>query len=126
MSNRRILGFALLAASVAFWLVLRGLFDWALGLVGLVNPPILSVFPAGDLAAVVVAGAIGVALWKAPKSHAFLIDVVDEMSKVVWPTRQETQDSTLVVMVTVVVVSLVLWAFDLVWIELSNLILYSA
>ncbi len=48
----------------------------------------------------------GRALWQ------FIADARMEMRKVVWPTRQETIQTTLVVMAMVVVVALVLWLFD--------------
>ena len=35
-----------------------------------------------------------------------------EVRKVVWPTRQETLQTTLIVMAVVVVVALILWAVD--------------
>jgi len=35
-----------------------------------------------------------------------------EMRKVVWPTRQETMQTTLVVVAMVIVASLILWGFD--------------
>jgi preprotein translocase subunit SecE len=36
-----------------------------------------------------------------------------EVRKVVWPTRQETLQTTLVVIVMVLILSIVLWLFDL-------------
>ena len=40
-----------------------------------------------------------------------------EIRKVVWPTRQETVQTTLLVMVMVIIIGLILWLFDmfLVW-----------
>ena len=35
-----------------------------------------------------------------------------ELHKVVWPTKQETVQSSIVVMIMVVIMSLVLWLFD--------------
>jgi len=35
-----------------------------------------------------------------------------EVRKVVWPTRQETLQTTLVVIVMVIIVAIMLWAFD--------------
>jgi preprotein translocase subunit SecE len=35
-----------------------------------------------------------------------------EVRKVVWPSRKETTQTTLIVMVMVVIVGLILWAFD--------------
>ena len=37
---------------------------------------------------------------------------VVELRKVVWPTRQETNQTTLIVLVVVIVMSLILWALD--------------
>ena len=49
------------------------------------------------------------------KGAAFAQMVKDarvEMRKVVWPTRQETQQTTLVVLGVVVVMALILWGMD--------------
>jgi preprotein translocase subunit SecE len=47
----------------------------------------------------------------------FFRDSRQELRKVVWPTRQETVQTTMVVAVMVIVLSLVLWGVDgvLVW-----------
>ena len=68
---------------------------------------------------------VGAALgtWKYPKVHSFLTEVVEETSKVVWPTRQETRDSTVVVIVFVFVVAAILGSFDLLWAKVTNIIL---
>ena len=42
----------------------------------------------------------------------FVADARMEVRKVVWPTRQETIQTTLIVMAMVIVVALVLWLFD--------------
>ena len=51
---------------------------------------------------------------KGPELREFFKETRFELRKVVWPTRQETLRTTWVVMVVVVVVSLILGAFDLV------------
>lgn len=43
---------------------------------------------------------------------AFAQDAKIELRKVVWPTRQETIQTTITIMVIVVIVSLVLWGVD--------------
>ncbi len=50
-------------------------------------------------------------------------EVVDELAKVTWPTREETGNATVVVIVTVVVCSAYLGLFDAVWLSLTNWIL---
>jgi preprotein translocase subunit SecE len=44
----------------------------------------------------------------------FALDARMEVRKVVWPTRQETLQTTLIVIVMVLIVGVVLWIFDLV------------
>jgi len=43
----------------------------------------------------------------------FVRDANIEVRKVVWPTRQETMQTTLIVMIVVVVFGIVLWLLDL-------------
>ena len=44
----------------------------------------------------------------------FVSDARMEVRKVVWPTRQETVQTTLIVMAMVVVLGIVLWLFDMI------------
>lgn len=53
----------------------------------------------------------------------YLRETRAELSKVSWPTRQDATNLTLVVLVTVVVSSLVLGAFDLLFESLFKLVL---
>jgi preprotein translocase subunit SecE len=56
----------------------------------------------------------GVALWtsQGQKSWAFIKAARGELRKVVWPTRQETTQTTLVVVAMVLVTAVVLWGLD--------------
>jgi preprotein translocase subunit SecE len=60
----------------------------------------------GAAAAVALQTAPGRQLWQ------FATDARMEVRKVVWPTRQETLQTTLIVMLMVLVVGIVLWLFD--------------
>ncbi len=44
----------------------------------------------------------------------FVADSRMEVRKVVWPSRQETLQTTLVVVVMVLIVGIVLWLFDMI------------
>jgi preprotein translocase subunit SecE len=50
-------------------------------------------------------------------------EIADELSKVSWPTREETSNATVIVLATVVACSLYLGLFDAVWLWLTNLVL---
>jgi len=53
----------------------------------------------------------------------FFSEAMFELRKVVWPTRQEAWKVTWVVMVVVVIISVVLWLFDLIISNLVSLLL---
>ncbi len=68
----------------------------------------------GILVAVVVALLISAQTEVGRAALAFLSDARTEARKVVWPTRKETMQTTLIVMVMVVVVGIMLWLLDMV------------
>jgi preprotein translocase subunit SecE len=62
---------------------------------------------AGAAATIAMGTAQGRRLWQ------FAGDARTEVRKVVWPTRQETMQTTLVVIVMVLVLGIILWLFDM-------------
>ena len=71
---------------------------------------------AGGAAALALTSAQGRQLWR------FALDSRMEVRKVVWPTRQETLQTTLIVMVMVFVIGLILWLFDTILRTIFNLL----
>ena len=72
----------------------------------------------GTLAALALA-------WQTQIGHgtlSFILSSRNEVRKMVWPTRQETVQTTLFVMLTVLVVGVVMWGLDaLLFVALSGL-----
>jgi len=68
----------------------------------------------GLLGAVVVAVAIAMQTEKGRALWGFAGDVQVEVRKVVWPTRQETLQTTLAVLVVVAISAIILWLLDMV------------
>ena len=66
----------------------------------------------GVVVAVVVALLMAASTVKGSQFLNFAKESRTEVRKVVWPTRQETTQTTLIVMVAVVVMSLLLWVLD--------------
>ncbi len=68
----------------------------------------------GAIGLVLVLVLIAIALWtqQGRKAWAFIKSARGELRKVTWPTRQETVQTTLVVVAMVVVTALVLWGLD--------------
>jgi preprotein translocase subunit SecE len=83
--------------------------DWAWSYFG--KPEELFV----GLGSVVVASIVTVVAWKNEQVFSLANEVTSELSKVTWPTRRETFDSTVVVIATTIISSLLLGFFDAVW-----------
>jgi len=59
---------------------------------------------------------------KGKRTASFFQDARTEVRKVVWPTRQETVQTTLTVFIIVVIVGIMLWLFDMLLAWLFRLI----
>lgn len=67
--------------------------------------------------------ALGVFLvWRREEWFEKATEIVNELSKVTWPTRKETSAATVVVIITTLVSSLLLGLFDLIWSWATSLI----
>ncbi|MEE2026068.1 MULTISPECIES: preprotein translocase subunit SecE [Alkalimonas] len=67
------------------------------------------------VAIVVLVAAAGLVAAQTAKGKTFLAfakDARTEVRKVVWPTRQETTQTTIIVMVATLIVGLLLWGLD--------------
>tara|TARA_R110002110_G_scaffold415719_2_gene654268 strand:- start:39323 stop:39703 length:381 start_codon:yes stop_codon:yes gene_type:complete len=72
-----------------------------------------------------IAGAALFVAYKTSKGQRFwqfAMDAKSEVRKVVWPSRQETIQTTLIVLAIVTVVSLILWGIDAVLLKAVALI----
>ncbi|MFZ4835746.1 preprotein translocase subunit SecE [Rouxiella sp. Mn2063] len=61
---------------------------------------------------IAIAGAIALMTTKGKATVAFAREARTEVRKVIWPTRQETLHTTLIVAAVTAVMSLILWGLD--------------
>ena len=73
------------------------------------------------IAAVIGLGS-AIALYRNERVHTLVTEVVTELAKVTWPTREETYVSTIVVIVTSLIAAAVVGAFDFVWSFVTDLL----
>jgi preprotein translocase subunit SecE len=97
--------------------LLKWLLVAALVVVGVVGNQYFSAEPIlyRVLALLVVAALAGVIALQTSKGQAFWVLAKEarvEIRKVVWPTRQETTQTTLIVVAVVLVMALLLWGLD--------------
>ena len=85
---------------------------------------LLSVLPVKNLVGFILAAGITFYFWKGRKG--FYLDelnkAIDELKKVVTPTKEETKVTTISVFVFVGIMLVVFVVFDLIWSNLSRLI----
>ena len=60
------------------------------------------------------------------KTQSFFAEVVTELKKSAWPTRKELLDSTLVVIVTMLVLGIFVAVADLVFVKIIGILTKSA
>ena len=60
--------------------------------------------------------------FKNEKAYAFSAEVVGEMKKETWPSKEETKSATIVVIITTLIIAVILGVFDAVWNALTELI----
>lgn len=90
---------------------------------GLPDPAILGQrFTLATILGFAAAAGVGFWTWKNPRAHTFSHDVFEELNKVTWPSRKETQTATVVVLVATIICSAILGVFDTLWSFLTGLI----
>lgn len=61
-------------------------------------------------------------LYRSPKVNKFSYEVAEELARVKWPTREETWNQTMIVLVVSVIAAIILGVFDATWSKLSDLV----
>ncbi len=77
---------------------------------------------AGVVALIAAAGGIAAFTAKGQTAIAFARESRMEVRKVVWPTRQETTQTTFIVLAVCIVMALILWGIDGIMVRLIGLI----
>ena len=80
-------------------------------------------FTTAHVVGFVLALALGIYAWRDEKLKRSSHEVVEELRKVTWPTGPETQTATTVVVISTILISFVLWMYDIFWVWTTGLIL---
>lgn len=115
--NLSFVAFALLAAYISF--VLATKFSVFLDFEGRVRnlDKILMGVGAG------VGALLFLGLYKNNTANTFMNETVAELSKVTWPTQNETVKATIAVLVSVTIAGVAFWMVDSLWVYLIGLVL---
>lgn len=72
--------------------------------------------------AAVVATAVAIVAYRNDRVYHLANEVTSELKKVTWPSAKEVRSATVVVMVMAIVSAVILFLFDLVWTNLTELV----
>ncbi|MBI1859443.1 MAG: preprotein translocase subunit SecE [Deltaproteobacteria bacterium] len=114
MDNRKIILSAYAAASLIIWFLTRSAIN-ALRLEWYAFRRIPGIDWIQEGVPFALAAATFVILFFHPRATTFLDEVVVELKKVSWSSREDVTRSTTVVVICIIVASLILASFDLVW-----------
>lgn len=125
MGRQRYVIVSILAIATITGMAIGRGFEWIFDLYSFDDPFIAGMreLPASHGIGYALAAIAAVGIIKHAPSYTMANEVAEELSKVTWPTREETGSATVVVVVTVLICSAYLGAFDAVWLALTDMIL---
>ena len=112
--NRKAVSIIYLACGFISWMIFREMMA-SVWVMAHLPAPVEWVVAPSDIIAAVIGIATFVILLKNARVNIFTNEVINELSKVVWPPRKETVLSTGVVSVLVAICAVILFLFDLTW-----------
>ena len=124
MKNVKTIAFILLALSWLVSVALRGLAIPILAKYE-IGDPLIGFISASALVAVIFGVSVYILLMRNTRVVQFADEVVDELNRVAWPTKEETVNSTVVVVGVTLFIATALGVYDYVWAEVTQLVLFT-
>lgn len=126
MHNQKYILMTFLGAAVLLGTSVRGLVVPLLASMEIGDPRIFGFMDASAIGGLCIGIATFFVLNRNRAAYVFTDEVVAELRKVVWPDKQETMRSTLVVVSFTVIVAGALGAYDYIWAGITREFIFSA
>ena len=125
LSRERYVVVAIIGLAIVISMALARGFEWLWVWQEWNDPFIMGIrqLPLTSVIAYAIAGGLAIGTLRHPELNTLALEVVDELAKVVWPTREETGHATMVVVVAVIISSAFLGSLDAVWLWMRDWIL---
>jgi preprotein translocase SecE subunit len=126
--RQRYLTLAVVAFSLLGGMVLAHGLAWGLDSLGVVDLWLFDnrELPASSVVGFALAFGAAFAVWRSERGRDFATGIADELSRVNWPSREQTSHATGVVLVAVGVCAIYLGLLDGCWLWLTNLVMGTA
>jgi preprotein translocase subunit SecE len=123
-ASKRIVNIAFTAGTFLAWWIFAHVFEAVFGALGIRDAGLLGRrFTTTTLLGAAAAVALLFWAWRHPRVRPLAHEAADELTKVTWPSWKEVKTNTRITVVVAIVVAVILWVFDLVFGNLTNLIL---
>lgn len=126
MKNTKTIAFILLGLTWLTTVAIRGLAIPVMARFEIGDPIIVEFMSASAMAAIFLGVSLYIALMRNTQVVQFSDEVIEELSKVTWPEKDETVNSTVVVVGVTLFIAAALGLYDYVWAEVTQVVLYTA
>lgn len=124
MENQRAVTVLFIVGGLLAGVFVRSLSGAVIEYAHLPNPLVVGIALPAILGAI-SGGATSIALLRTERARAFTDDVVTELQRVTWPTREETLGNTGIVVSATLFFASLLSAYDFLWARLTGIFLYT-
>lgn len=122
--SKRMVNLFFAGSTLLAWAVFAKTFGLLFGVLGMRNAHLLGKdFTTTTLLGAGAAVALLFWAWRSVQVRPVINEVADELSKVTWPTWDETKNNSKMTVVVTMLVAMILWVFDQVFGNLTSLIL---
>jgi preprotein translocase subunit SecE len=126
VNNQRYIVLAFLAFASVLGAAVHGIVVPLLARFNMSDPEIIpGIANASSLVAIALSIGTFIALMRLPSVISYTDEVIAELQKVVWPTRDETVRNAVIVLGTVLVLSAILGTYDYIWGAITKVFLYT-
>lgn len=115
MDNRKLTLASYIFLSVVVWFYTRSIVQYVYVNFSKVRRMLMGMEVVREALPLVFAVVTFIVLFKHPKVNLFMDEVVSELKKVTWPGREDVVRSTTVVIICIMIASVILASFDVVW-----------
>ncbi len=114
MDNRKLILAFYMVCSAVLWFLSRSLLEWTHHTFYAIRR-YAAVGVLREALPVVLAAILFAVLFRHARVNQVMDEVVSELKKVTWPTRDDVVKSTTVVLICILICSFILAGFDLIW-----------
>ncbi len=125
MNNQRYITLTFLAAAAIIGVTARSAVVEGIAIAGWADPLFLNLIQLSVITAIAASAVAFFFLLRNKPAVSFVDEVVVELRKIFWPDRDETINSTTVVIISCFVITVSLATFDFIWAKLTSFFLFS-